>query len=100
MVGFRLAEVLRLILTSSSVASFRAMTIVRVFRAVRAFVAAALILFSTPQLFASTPVSPAVPGSVDLQVADASGGAITDAVVLVQRGRQNVAWIAILRVVF
>jgi DMSO/TMAO reductase YedYZ molybdopterin-dependent catalytic subunit len=44
-----------------------------------------LILFSTPQLFASTPVAPAVPGSLDVQVADASGGAITDAIVLVQR---------------
>src|SRR4029078_11824329 len=30
--------------------------------------------------------APAVPGSMDLQVADASGGAITDAIVLVQRG--------------
>jgi catecholate siderophore receptor len=62
------------------------MTIARVFGTVRAFVPATLILFSTPQLFASTPVAPAVPGSMDLQVADASGGAITDAIVLVQRG--------------
>ena len=62
------------------------MTIVRVFRAARAFVPAALILFSTPQLFASTPVAPVVPGSMDLRVADATGGAITDAIVLVQRG--------------
>ena len=62
------------------------MTIVRFVRAVSAFVPAALILFSTPQLFASTPVAPGVPGSLDLQVADASGGAITDAIVLVQRG--------------
>jgi catecholate siderophore receptor len=62
------------------------MTIVRIVRAARAFLPAALILFSPSQLLASTPVAPVVPGSMDVRVVDASGGAITDAIVLVQHG--------------
>ncbi len=62
------------------------MTSVRIFQAVRACVAATAILFSTALLFASTPAAPVAPASIDLRVADTTGGAITDAVVLVQRG--------------
>ncbi len=62
------------------------MTHVRLSQSVRAFVAAAVILFSSPLLLASTPAAPVVPASLDLRVADATGGAITDAIVLVQRG--------------
>jgi catecholate siderophore receptor len=65
--------------------------LVRVVRAECAFLpAAALILSTTPQLFASTPVAPAVPGSLDLQVTDTSGGAVSDAIVLVQRADTSV----------
>src|SRR6478735_8939505 len=87
MVGFRLAEVLETRSQLSSVAFFKpAMTHVRLSQSVRAFVAAAVILFSSPLLLASTPAAPVVPASLDLRVADATGGAITDAIVLVQRG--------------
>jgi hypothetical protein len=87
MVGFRLAEVLETRSQLSSVAFFQAAMInVRLSQSVRALVAAAVVLFSSPLLLASTPAAPVVPASLDLRVADASGGAITDAIVLIQRG--------------
>src|SRR6476469_3522464 len=70
---------LRLVLTCRPSPLFKpAMTNVRLSQSVRAFVSAAVIGFASPVLLASTPAASVVPASLDLRVADATGGAITD----------------------